>query len=171
MEASFYYDLDEIVEAQRSRFTSSPQIKGIFLLGILFSIGDAILEYTVGVQREKYVEPWVVPSTIAGIFIGIGILLYFFAPKLDFNINHLWKRKFTIKILPESIDQFCEGTDFIVRYKWENFSSYIEITRSFILYFDTPQAFLIIPKRIFDSEKTRAEFIKKLKALILQKST
>ena len=159
---TFRYELSEVVSAQRMRFISTPQVWIILLFGLSAAVVVLIIEYNWPIQREVSIEPWVVPSMIAGIFLGVYILLYLFAPVLDFYLNPAWKNEFRFEVDNDYFYYTHSKADTLFRVNWTNISKILENDKVYLLFLGSVQSFVIVPKRKIRSENSKRKFIENL---------
>ena len=159
---TFRYKLSEVVCAQRMRFISTPRIWIILLFGFAAAVVVLIVEYNWPIQREVFIEPWVVPSMIAGIFIGVYILLYLFAPALDFYLNPAWKNEFRFEVDNDYFYYTHSKADTLFRVAWPNISKILENDKVYLLFLGSVHSFVIVPKRKIRSENTKRKFSENL---------
>ncbi len=88
--SSFKYQYDDVIPAQRARFTRSTQTKTISILGIvatIVAVGQKIYEWRGGQEAIQ----WMAPVYVALIFMGVLLISYLLMPILDFYTNKDWK--------------------------------------------------------------------------------
>jgi hypothetical protein len=143
------YQLDEIISAQRMRFRNSIGIKVISILGIVGTLGligqQVHLWYDSGIRPET----WFTPIYLPIIFIGVGGLVYFFAPQIDFRLNADWKHKLDLHLSENKLRVTVMGELEIFELEWHQIKRVLEDNKVYILIFGSEKSgFIILPKRV-----------------------
>jgi hypothetical protein len=164
------YQLDEIVSAQRMRFRNSTRIKIISIIGIIGTLAlieqQAHLWYDSGIRPET----WFTPIYLPIIFIGVGGLVYFFAPQIDFRLNSDWKRKLDLHLSENKLRITVMGEVEIFELDWHQIKRVLENNKVYILIFGSEESeFFILPKRALGKYENRFRDTLKEKSSLMWK--
>jgi len=139
------YSHKEIVAAQRARAKGTPQFWLIFGFGALATVVVFLLEYTVGIPRAQPVAPWVVPSSLGGIFASVFLLCWFVVPHLDAHFREEWKREYCFTFQNAGMLFGIEGQPQNL-IPWAAVSKVVKSPLVYLLFLGSPMNFVILPK-------------------------
>ncbi len=148
----------DVISAQRLRFLRSTKFKiilAVWLVATLWGIGNILF-------------PAVIPGlfTVSGgtllgtalLFGGVVVVFYWAAPWIDFRTNATWKSPFTLQLGEDQLTLALEGRSKGVYIQWHEIHNVHENERVYILYTNSEDNFLIIPRAVFPDPAAEERF-------------
>ncbi len=158
------YTENQFINAQRLGFRSNPRIWIIFGFGFVTAIVLFFVEYTIDIPRERPVEPWVVPTVILLIFVGVFLLSYLYATKLNIMMNKGVRGPINIVITENHIYFTHDEIKDLIWQKrgWEAINRVFQNKDVFLIIFSNFHDFLIIPKELLHQDEEAYERVRGL---------
>ncbi len=120
-------------------------------MGILGIIGTLFLagqQFVLWKTNGDIPSTWYTPIYMPVIFLMVGILVYFFAPMIDFRLNSFWKYTFQLRLLPDRLYFGIKIGENGLKYEWKDAKIVLESKVAYVVFYNPESHFLIVPKRI-----------------------
>lgn len=153
----FEYNKPKVIQALRYHFISRKEIKMMIILVNVFAIFSAALYYFKKISPAAFLMS-------SMLWFVLMILFWFLLPLFIYRKTKLFRSQFRVSIADEYF--MLEHETDTKRYRWSDFSIWIESPHFFHLYFN-PTSFFLIPKDAFDRElegMARKMFSEKIKS-------
>ena len=138
----FSYSKPKVLQALRFHFFSRKEIKIMIVVVNLFAIFSAILYFTGKISPLAFL-------TSSTLWFALIIAVWWVLPYIIYRKASTFKDRFKVSF--EEQHMFIENDRGSRSWTWKDFSSLIESTHFFHLYFDS-RSFFLIPKNAFDSK-------------------
>jgi len=143
MTSSFFsYRRPKVLQALRFHFFSRNEIKVMIIIVNIFAISSAVLYFVGKVDALAFL----LSSTL---WFCLMIAFWFVLPMIIYNKAATFKDRFRVSF--EEQHMFLENERGSKSWPWKDFSSFVESTNFFHLYFNS-RAFFLIPKSAFPKE-------------------
>jgi hypothetical protein len=150
------YEQDEVVSAQRMRFLHSSRFKLLAILGILGAIALSLQQAWLWHKEGALPTSWYTPIYLPLVFGGVFVVVYFLAPSIDFRVNLQWRNAFDLYLENDLFRITAIGKLQGIEKAWNSVKQVLENDKVYIMFFDSEQEFIIIPKRVL---KAQAGFV------------
>lgn len=147
------YEQDEVVSAQRMRFLHSNRLKLLIALGILGMIVLIAQQIWFWFKEGTLPITWYTPIYLLLVFCGVFIIVYLFAPLIDFRLNPLWRNIFDLQLDDNTFRIIVAGKSQGIEKNWEKIKRVLENDKAYVLFFDSEEDFIILPKRVAESQE------------------
>jgi hypothetical protein len=136
----FSYRKPEVLQALRFHFFSRNEIKIMIIVVNIFAISAAVLYFTGKVSPLAFL----LSSTL---WFTLMLAFWFVLPSIIYRKANTFKDHFKVSLEDQHL--FLENERGGRNWPWKDFSSFIESTNFFHLYFNS-QSFFLIPKSAFE---------------------
>jgi hypothetical protein len=136
----FTYSKPQVLQALRFHFFSRKEIKVMIIIVNLFAIFSAILYFSGKVSPLAFLLS-------SAMWFTLMISFWFVLPYIIYRKASTFKDKFRVSF--EEQHMFLENDRGSRSWPWKDFSSFVESSNFFHLYFNS-RAFFLIPKSAFD---------------------
>ena len=149
----FNFQKDEVVSAQQLEILQSNRSKIMVAMAILGFLG------LIGQQIKFWIEDHVISTIWWGplLFLLAAVVgfcfAYFYKPLNDFRINPFWRNTFELRLSNEQFSILPEGVSKGLEMPWNKIKRVLENDKVFVLFWDSEQAYVILPKRVLQSEE------------------
>lgn len=138
----FSYSRPKVLQALRFHFFNRNEIKIIIIIVNIFAITSAVLYFTGKVDPLAFL----LSSTL---WFSLMLAFWFVLPIVIYRKAATFKDRFMVSF--EEQHMFLENDRGSRSWPWKDFSSFVESTGFFHLYFNS-RAFFLIPKSAFPKE-------------------
>jgi hypothetical protein len=138
----FSYSKPKVLQALRFHFFSRNEIKIMIVVVNIFAISAAVLYFTGKVSPLAFL----LSSTL---WFALMLAFWFVLPMIIYKKAATFKDHFKVSF--EDQHMFLENERGSRSWPWKDFSSFVESTNFFHLYFNS-QSFFLIPKTAFEKE-------------------
>ena len=150
LELKFRYEEDAVIAAQRARFRKSRQVRFLFpVFTVILGAIPLVVSSIPGTAPSKD-HPGIQAMELAAIPIGVVLLVYAFASRLDFRLNGFWRTLFHLRIQTEGLSLRADSAEKWLPLPWASVSRWIEIPQAFIFLYTSERDFFILPKSPLD---------------------
>jgi len=150
------YEQDEVVSAQRMRFLHSSRFKLLAILGVFGTIALSLQQAWLWQKEGALPVTWYTPIYLPLVFGGIFVAVYFFAPSVDFRVNSQWRNTFDLYLENNVFRITAIGKIQGIEKAWDKVKQVLENDKVYVMFFDSEQEFIIMPKRVL---KEQAGFV------------
>ena len=139
MTIHFGYDKKQVIHALRYHFLTRPEIKVLFIFVNVFAILSAVLFFL------KLIQPisFLIFSTL---WFLLMLIIWRLLPTGIYKRSHTFQDNFSMSIDENEVVLMTEKGS--KAWHWRDFSSFVESTYFFHLYFDS-RSFFLVPKDAF----------------------
>jgi hypothetical protein len=138
----FSYSKPKVLQALRFHFFSRNEIKIMIVVVNIFAISAAVLYFTGKVSPLAFL----LSSTL---WFALMLAFWFVLPMIIYKKAATFKDHFKVSF--EDQHMFLENERGSRSWPWKDFSSFVESTNFFHLYFNS-QSFFLIPKTAFEKD-------------------
>jgi hypothetical protein len=138
----FSYRKPEVLQALRFHFFSRNEIKIMIIVVNIFAISAAVLYFTGKVSPLAFL----LSSTL---WFALMLAFWFVLPSIIYRKASTFKDHFKVSLEDQHL--FLENERGGRNWPWKDFSSFIESSNFFHLYFNS-QSFFLIPKSAFEKD-------------------
>jgi hypothetical protein len=147
------FEQDEVVSAQRMRFLHSSRFKLLAILGLFGTTALSLQQAWLWHKEGQLPSTWYTPIYLPLIFSGVFIAVYFFAPSIDFKVNPQWRNIFDLYLEHEVFRITAVGQTQGIEKAWSNIKRVLENDKVYIMFFDSEQEFIVMPKRVLKTQE------------------
>lgn len=135
----FGYDKKQVIHALRFHFLTRPEIKVLFVLVNVFAIMSAVLFFLKKIQPLSFL-------LFSLLWFILMLVIWRLLPSGIYKRSHTFQDNFSMTIDEKEVVLMTERGS--KAWQWKDFSSFVESTYFFHLYFDT-RSFFLVPKDAF----------------------
>ena len=136
----FGYDKKQVIHALRYHFLTSPEIKVLFVLVNVFAIFSAVLFFLKKIQPLSFL-------LFSILWFLLMLVIWRLLPSGIYKRSHTFQDNFSMSIDEKEVVLMTERGS--KAWQWKDFSSFVESTYFFHLYFDA-RSFFLVPKDAFN---------------------
>jgi len=153
------YTEDEVVSAKRMHFRNSVRFKAMVALGLIGTIGFTVELIYIWHRIGTVPTMWDAPINIAAIFILILALIYFVGFRIEARVNSAWRYTLNLSLLEDRLRLTAKGNTESFDVLWQQVRRILENEKAYNLYYGPREEdYLILPKRILQSEENASYF-------------
>jgi hypothetical protein len=139
MTIHFGYDKKQVIHALRYHFLTRPEIKVLFVLVNIFAIFSAVLFYMKKISPFSFM-------LFSLLWLVLMLVIWRLLPSGIYKRSHTFQDHFSMNIDPQEVVLMTERGS--KAWQWKDFSSFMESSYFFHLYFDS-RSFFLVPKDAF----------------------
>ena len=140
MTIHFGYDKKQVIHALRFHFLTRPEIKVLFVLVNVFAIFSAVLFFLKKIQPLSFL-------LFSILWFLLMLVIWRLLPSGIYKRSHTFQDNFSMSIDEKEVVLMTERGS--KAWQWKDFSSFVESTYFFHLYFDA-RSFFLVPKDAFN---------------------
>lgn len=141
--STFTYEKAKVIQALRFHFISRREIKIMIILINVFAITSAILFYVKKIDPRAFLVS-------SALWFLLMIMFWFVLPYMVYRRERTFKDRFKAILGPDTFT--IENDNNSRTWQWVQFSTWLETSHFFHLYFSS-NSFFIIPKTAFEGEE------------------
>ena len=139
MTIHFGYEKKQVIHALRFHFLTRPEIKVLFVLVNVFAILSAVLFFLKKIQPLSFL-------LFSLLWFLLMLVIWRLLPSGIYKRSHTFQDNFSMSIDEKEVVLMTERGS--KAWQWKDFSSFVESTYFFHLYFDA-RSFFLVPKDAF----------------------
>lgn len=136
----FGYDKKQVIQALRYHFLTRPEIKVLFVIVNIFAILSAVLFFLKKIQPFSFL-------LFSLLWFVLMLVIWRLLPSGIYKRAHTFRDNFSMDISDREVVLMTERGS--KTWNWKDFSSFVESTYFFHLYFDS-RSFFLVPKDAFN---------------------
>jgi hypothetical protein len=158
VQVPFTYEREDVVAAQRLRLLYSRRLRLLLLIGI---VAIAVLIIQLSALRSGLSGlpgGWSTPVVLGAVFALLVALAYLLAPIIEYQMTSAWRSRVVLQINTNGLRMSGTSSPAGFELAWPQVSGLLENERVWLLFFGGEQDFLIVPKRIFQTDRQTSFF-------------
>jgi hypothetical protein len=149
----FNFQKDEVVSAQQLEMLQSNRAKFMFAVAILGLLGLLVPQIRFWIEDNTISTIWWVPLWFL-LAYGAGFsYTYCYKPLNDFRINPFWRNRFELQLSSEQFRLLPERASTRFEVPWNKIKRVLENDKVFVLFWESDKAYMILPKRVLQSQE------------------
>lgn len=140
MTIHFGYEKKQVIHALRFHFLTRPEIKVLVVLVNVFAIFSAVLFFLKKIQPISFL-------LFSLLWFLLMLVIWRLLPSGIYKRSHTFRDNFSMSIDEREVVLMTERGS--KAWQWKDFSSFVESTHFFHLYFDA-RSFFLVPKDAFN---------------------
>jgi hypothetical protein len=158
LQLPFTYAREDVVAAQRLRLPHSRRLRLLLLIGIGATVVLVIQFSALRSGLTGLPGGWSTPVVVGAVFVLLVAIAYLLAPIIEYQMTSAWRSRVVLQVNADGLR--LSGTTSATGFDlaWQQVSGLLENERVWLLFFGGEQDFLIVPKRIFQTDRQLAFF-------------